>query len=183
MLYWISFWTQLRKRHGGFDVKRIIIFQKIKFKLSTFSKFQQFVELFQKRFAGGICDFKGGPTVYSLAPYIWWISLSVIHRGDQFSKKKVKNGWRPVRPEILARSRRFCAQSIRSIRNTCLSTKEHQNPSSMTEVPPLLSRRGRKKGRPGFGWLLDVDIWADLTDLVRISYVKRRNFVQNHEKY
>ena len=58
--------------------------------------------------------------------------------GAQFSKTQVKNGWRPVRPELLARARRFCAQSIRSIRNTCLSTKEHQNPSSMTEVSPLL---------------------------------------------
>ena len=42
-------------------------FQNIKCKLSTFSKFQQFVELFQKRFAGGICDLRGA-AVYSFAP-------------------------------------------------------------------------------------------------------------------
>ena len=34
----------------------------LNFKFSTFSKKQQFGELFQKRFATGICDLRGGGT-------------------------------------------------------------------------------------------------------------------------
>ena len=36
---------------------------------STFSKNRQIWELFQKRFATGICDFKGALTMYSFTPY------------------------------------------------------------------------------------------------------------------
>ena len=39
------------------------------FKFVTFSKNQQFGELFQKRFATGICDLRGPPGVYSSTPY------------------------------------------------------------------------------------------------------------------
>ena len=39
------------------------------FKFTTFSKNQQFWKLFQKRFAGGICDLRGAPAMYSVAPY------------------------------------------------------------------------------------------------------------------
>ena len=73
----------------------------------------------------------------------------------------------PVRPEILARSRRFCAQSIRSVRNTCLSTKEHQNPSSITVTSFAAVR-------------VLGDFWTSIfepidrfsKDLLRFSYVK-----------
>ena len=41
------------------------------FKFATFSKNQQYWELFQKRFAGGICDFRGAPPGYRVTPYIF----------------------------------------------------------------------------------------------------------------
>ena len=44
----------------------------------------------------------------------------------------------------------FRAQSIRSARNTCLSTKEQQNPSSSDEVTAFCSREDENKNRPGF---------------------------------
>ena len=37
--------------------------------MTHFSKNQQFGELFQKRFAGGICDFRGAPPGYRVTPY------------------------------------------------------------------------------------------------------------------
>ena len=40
----------------------------VSFEFVTFSKNQLFVELFQKRFAGGICDFRGA-SMYSATPY------------------------------------------------------------------------------------------------------------------
>ena len=39
------------------------------FKFATFSKNQQIGELFQKRFATGICDLRGAPAMYSATPY------------------------------------------------------------------------------------------------------------------
>ena len=50
--------------------QKIFLFSKCSaFKFVTFSKNQQFGELFQKRFASGICDFRGAPRMYSFPPY------------------------------------------------------------------------------------------------------------------
>ena len=42
------------------------------------------------------------------------------------------------------------AQSMQRARNTSLSTKEQQNPSSSDEVTAFCSREDEKKNRPGF---------------------------------
>ena len=41
----------------------------LNFKCVTFSNNQQLRELFQKRFAGGICDFRGARAMYRVTPY------------------------------------------------------------------------------------------------------------------
>ena len=48
----------------------ILFFKILNFYFLTFSKKQEFRELFQKRFATGICDLRGIRIMYSLAPYI-----------------------------------------------------------------------------------------------------------------
>ena len=58
-----------------------IFFKKNNFEVFTFSKKQLFWELFQKRFTGGICDFRGYPPCIASNP------IHVVKRTQRFRSK------------------------------------------------------------------------------------------------
>ena len=66
---------------------------------STFSKNQQFWELFQKRFATGICDLRGIRIMYSFPPYSLREILILEQHLNMFrhlESRPVFIGWNPI---------------------------------------------------------------------------------------